>query len=59
MTYYYDGLDRISGLVDALTHSTNFDYNYRGQVTVTTLPWIDGVRYTTSNTYNPDGTLRT
>ena len=58
MTYYYDGLDRISGMVDALNHSTNFDYNDRGQVTVTTLPWIDGVRYTTSNTYNPDGTLQ-
>ena len=43
---------------DALNHSTNFDYNDRGQVTVTTLPWINGVRYTISNTYNSDGTLQ-
>ena len=58
ITYFYDGLDRISGIVDALNHSTNFDYNDRGQVTVTTLPWINGVRYTISNLYNPDGTLQ-
>ena len=24
-----------------LNHSTNFDYNDRGQITVTTLPWIN------------------
>ena len=24
MTYYYDALDRVSGMVDALNHSTNF-----------------------------------
>ena len=58
ITYYYDGLDRISGMVDALSHSTNFDHNDRGQVTVTTLPWINGVQYTISNLYNADGTLR-
>jgi RHS repeat-associated protein len=58
ITYYYDGLDRVSGMVDALSHSTNFDYNDRGQVTVTTLPWINGVRYTISNLYNADGTLQ-
>src|SRR6266550_5258707 len=58
ITCYYDGLDRISGMVDALDHSTNFDYNNRGQITVTTLPWINGVRYTIRNLYNPDGTLQ-
>jgi YD repeat-containing protein len=41
-----------------LNQSTNFDYNDRGQGTVTTLPWINGVRYTISNLYNPDGTLQ-
>ena len=46
----------ISGIADALDHSTNFDYNDRGQITVTTLPWINGVRYTISNLYNADGT---
>jgi len=58
ITHYYDGLDRLSGVVDNLNHSVNFDYNDRGQVTVTTLPWINGVRYTISNLYNPDGTLQ-
>jgi YD repeat-containing protein len=53
---YYD-FDR-KRTVDAPNHSTNFDYNNRGQITVITLPWITGVRYTISNLYNPDGTLR-
>jgi RHS repeat-associated protein len=57
-TYYYDTLHRVSGIADALNHSTNFDYNDRGQVTLTTLPWINNVRYTISNLYNPDGTLQ-
>jgi RHS repeat-associated protein len=56
--YYYDTLDRVSGMVDALNHSTNFDYNNRGQLTVTTLPWINATRYTITNAYNADGTLR-
>jgi RHS repeat-associated protein len=56
--FYYDSLDRVSGIADALNHSTNFDYNDRGQVTVTKLPWISGVRYTISNLYNADGTLQ-
>jgi RHS repeat-associated protein len=56
--YYYDGLDRVSGVTDALSHSTNFDYNDRGQRTVTTLPWINQQRYTITNAYNPDGTLQ-
>jgi YD repeat-containing protein len=57
-TYYYGALDRVSRIADALNHSINFDYNDRGQVTVTTLPWINGVRYTISNLYNSDGTLQ-
>jgi RHS repeat-associated protein len=57
--YYYDTRGRVSGIVDVLNHPTNFDYNDRGQLTVTTLPWIDGQRYTTTNAYNTngDGTL--
>jgi len=58
ITCYYDGLDRVGRIADALNQSTNFDYNDRGQITVTTLPWINGVRYTINNLYNPDGTLQ-
>jgi RHS repeat-associated protein len=59
MQYFYDARDRVSGVVDSLSHSTNWDYNDRGQVTLTTLPWIDNTRYTIRNSYNPngDGTL--
>ena len=53
VTYYYDGLDRLSGLVDALSHSTNFDRTIGVKFTVTTLPWITGVRYTISNILIP------
>jgi RHS repeat-associated protein len=65
--YQYDALDRVSGVTDALgsssgdpNHTTNFTYNTRGQVTVTTHPTdpVDGVRHTVTNTYNPDGTLQ-
>ena len=66
--YQYDGYDRVTGVTDVLgtapgdiSHTTNFAYNLRGQVTVTTLPTdpIDGGRHTIVNTYNPngDGTL--
>lgn len=66
--YQYDALDRLSGVTDPLGsssgdiyHTTNYAYNPRGQVTVTTLPVdpIDGVRYTIVKTYNSngDGTL--
>ena len=57
-SYSYDMLHRLSGIADGLNHAINFDYNDRGQVTVTTLPWINGVRYTITNLYNSDGTLR-
>jgi RHS repeat-associated protein len=56
--YYYDTLDRVRGITDALNHSTNFDYNDRGQLTLTTLPWFNGTRYTIRNVYYDDGTLR-
>src|SRR5436190_6256293 len=56
--YFYDARGRLSGVLDVLSHSTNFDYNDRGQLTVTTLPWIDQQRYTITNAYNPDGTLQ-
>ena len=46
--------------MDALGHPTNFDYNDRGQVTVTTLTTdpVDNTRHTISNAYYPDGTLQ-
>lgn len=67
-SYQYDALDRVSGVTDVLGsylgdpwHTTNYQYNSRGQVTVTTLPFnpVDGVRHTIVNDYNPngDGTL--
>jgi RHS repeat-associated protein len=58
-SYQYDGHDWISGVTDALNHTTNFAYNLRGQVTVTTRPTdpVDGLRHTITNAYNPDGTL--
>jgi len=58
--YYYDGLDRLNGIYDALGHPTNWEYNLRGQLTVTTLTAdpVDGVRHTIINAYNPDGTLQ-
>jgi RHS repeat-associated protein len=58
--YFYDGLDRVNGVFDTLWHPTNWDYNDRGQVTVTTLPTdpSDNYRHTITNAYNPDGTLQ-
>ena len=59
--YSYDSLDRISGVTDALgsgpgdiNHTTNFAYNSRGDITVTTLPTDpnDGQRHTTTKAYN-------
>jgi RHS repeat-associated protein len=66
--YQYDGYDRVTGVTDVLgsapgdtSHTTNFAYNLRGQVTVTTLPTdpVDGGRHSIGNSYNPngDGTL--
>ena len=66
--YQYDTLGRVSGVTDALgsssgdpAHTTNFAYNTRGQVTVTTKPTdpVDNQRHTISNAYNSDGTLQT
>jgi RHS repeat-associated protein len=66
--YGYDGLDRVSGTTDVFGfyagdpyHSTIYQYNSRGQLTVTTLPNnpVDGLHHTIVNSYNPngDGTL--
>lgn len=66
--YQYDALDRVSGVTDVFGsylgepyRTTNYEYNIRGQLTVTTLPTnpVDGIRHTIVNTYNlnGDGTL--
>jgi RHS repeat-associated protein len=57
-SYQYDSRDRVSGVTDVLGHTTSFNYNDRGQLTVTTLPPdpVDGQRHTIKNYYNPDGT---
>lgn len=66
--YGYDSLDRLSGVTDVFGsypgepyHTTNYQYNSRGQLTVTTLPLdpVDFTRHTITNTYNSngDGTL--
>jgi len=58
--YYYDGLGRVNGVFDALWHPTNWEYNDRGQVTLTTLATdpSDNQRHTITNAYNADGTLQ-
>jgi RHS repeat-associated protein len=65
--YHHDAYDRVDGVTDALgttlndpDHTTNFTYNARGQVLVTTKPTdpVDSQRHTIVNTYNPDGTLK-
>jgi len=59
--YQYDSIDRISGITDTLgsgsgdiNHTTNFVYNSRGDINLTTLPVDpnDGQRHTTSTVYN-------
>jgi RHS repeat-associated protein len=59
--YTYDSLDRVSGITDTLgsgagdiNHTTNFTYNSRGDITVTTLPVDpnDGQRHTITKGYN-------
>jgi RHS repeat-associated protein len=58
--YYYDALDRVSGIYDALDHPTNWEYNDRGQLTKTTLApdSVDNQRHWITSAYNPDGTLQ-
>ena len=59
--YFYDTRDRVSGILDALSNPTNWQYNERGQVTVTTLPpdpFDNNTRHTITNVYNADGTLQ-
>jgi RHS repeat-associated protein len=60
LQYSYDSLDRVTGVTEVplTAHTTNFDYNDRGQVMTTTLPWYNGTRYTIGNLYNADGTLQ-
>ena len=59
--YYYDTLDRVSSIHDALNHATDYQYNDRGQITLVTLPTdpVDSARHTIVYAYNPngDGTL--
>ncbi len=59
--YQYDSIDRISGITDTLgsgpgdvNHTTNFAYNSRGDINVTTLPVDpnDGQRHTVTKGYN-------
>jgi YD repeat-containing protein len=66
-SYQYDSFDRVSGVTDALgsagdiNHTTNFSYNLRGQLLITTHPVdpTDGQRHTITSTYNTDGTRAT
>jgi RHS repeat-associated protein len=59
--YQYDSLDRVSGTTDTLgsgpgdvNHTTNYTYNSRGGITITTLPVDpnDGQRHTITKGYN-------
>jgi len=58
--YFYEGHGWVNGIFDALAHPTNWTYNDRGEVLVTTLPTdpVDNTRHTITNVYNPDGTLQ-
>jgi len=59
--YFYEGHGWVNGVFDALRNPTNWTYNDRGQVLVTTLATdpVDGQRHTIVNGYNlnGDGTL--
>ncbi len=57
--YFYDSLDRVSGIQDPLGFQTDFLHNLRGEVTTTTHPpdGVTGLRYTTVNAYNLYGSL--
>jgi YD repeat-containing protein len=58
--YFYEGHGWVNGTYDALAHPTNWTYNDRGQVLMTTLSAdpVDGQRHTITNAYNSDGTLQ-
>jgi RHS repeat-associated protein len=58
--YFYEGHGWVNGIFDALGHPTNWTYNDRGQVLVTTLATdpVDNRRHTINNAYNDDGTLQ-
>jgi len=55
--YYYDALDRVNGVRDALNHATDYRYNDRGQITQVTLPTdpVDNTRHMILYNYNPTG----
>src|SRR5262249_37801377 len=58
--YFYEGHDWVNGVLDALNHPTNWEYNDRGQVTLTRLATDpnDGIRHTITSAYNVDGTVQ-
>src|SRR5262249_929619 len=58
--YFYEGHDWVNGVLDALNHPINWEYNDRGQVTLTRLgnDPNDGIRHTITSAYNLDGTLQ-
>jgi RHS repeat-associated protein len=59
--YFYEGHGWVNGIYDSLAHPTNWTYNNRAQVLVTTLPYDpfdNNTRHTITNAYNPDGTLQ-
>src|SRR6266508_5784535 len=59
--YFYETHGWVNGVFDSLSHPTNWTYNNRGQVLVTTLPpdpFDNNTRNTITNAYNPDGTLQ-
>lgn len=61
--YFYERHGWVNGVFvfDPVGHPTNWTYNDRGQVLVTTLPpdpFDNNTRNTITNAYNPDGTLQ-
>jgi RHS repeat-associated protein len=55
--YYYDTLDRVSSVHDAMNHVTDYQYNDRDQITLVTLPTdpVDNTRHTIVYAYNNTG----
>jgi RHS repeat-associated protein len=58
--YFYEAHGWVNGIFDASHNPTNWTYNDRAQVLVTTLPTdpVDNTRHTITSAYNPDGTLQ-
>lgn len=55
--YYYDALDRVSSVHDALNNATDYQYNSRNQITQVTLPTdpVNNQRQTIVYHYNDSG----